>query len=240
MATIRDLLQISLEELRLAHLGNRISDRIRNHTSQDTIKPLTFLGFYTDCGNYAGSLVMLMLLFPEEFLPGGVSTQSILPLVDGAGDRANVLHNEGKFMQKSGRGVNNYRTNLLEAILGELGDEVRYTQKLWEHVAVHCLEDEASWSLTQRRFIERMLASNEQVTACQRKIASFQTCTELDLDLNAYYISVKKIAGCIVAGDDAAAFPDYNSIMCVTGCSKKASRKLWDAIAVLRQKLLDH
>ena len=241
MATIRDLLQMSLEELRLAHLGNRISDRIRNHTSQDTIKPLTFLGFYTDCGNYAGSLVMLMLLFPEEFLPGGVSTRSVLPLVDGAGDRADVLRHEGNLVQKSGRGVNNYRTNLLEAMLGQLGDEVRNTQKLWEYVAIRCLEDhDASWSLTQKEFIEKMLASKEQGTACQLRTASFQTCTELNLDLNAYYISVKKIAGCIVAGGDAAAFPDYNSIMYVTGCSKNASRKLWAAIPVLRNKLLDH
>ena len=240
MATLRDLVQMSLEELWQAQLGNRISDQIRNHTNQNAIRPLSRIGFYTDCGNYAGSLVMLMLLFPEDFLHRGEATISALPLVNGAGDRADVLRVEGKWSQRSGIGQNNYRTNLLEAILGELGDEVRYTQKLWECVAARCLEDEASWSLTQKGFIERMLASNEQVTACQRKTASFQTCTELDLDLNAYYISVKKIASCIVDGDDAAAFPDYNSIMCVTGCSKKASRKLWDAIAVLRQKLLDH
>ena len=68
MATIRDLLQMSLEELWQAHLGNSISDRIRNHQSQEGIKPLALIGFYTDCGNYAGSLVMLMLLFSEEFL----------------------------------------------------------------------------------------------------------------------------------------------------------------------------
>ena len=238
MATIRDLLQMSQEELWQAHLGKKISDSIRNHKSQDTIKPLALLGFYTDCGNYAGSLVMFMLLFPEEF---GVSIQSILPLVDGAGDRADVLRHEGNLVQKSGRGVNNYRTNLLEAILGELGDEVRYTQKLWEYVAIRCLEDhDASWSLTQKEFIVRMLASKEQGTACQLRTASFQTCTELNLDLNAYYLKVEKIAGCIVARGDAAAFPDYHSIISVTGCSKDASRKLWYAIRVLRSKLLDN
>ena len=144
-------------------------------------------------------------------------------------------------MQKSGRGVNNDRTNLLEAILGELGDEVRYTQKLWEYVAIRCLEDhDASWSLTQKEFIVRMLASKEQGTACQLRTASFQTCTELNLDLNAYYLKVEKIAGCIVARGDAAAFPDYHSIISVTGCSKDASRKLWYAITVLRNKLLDN
>ena len=236
MATIRDLLQMSQEELWQAHLDKKISDSIRNHKSQDTIKPLALIGFYTDCGNFAGSLVMFMLLFPEEF---GVSIQSILPLVDGAGDRADVLRHEGNLVQKSGRGVNNYRTNLLEALIIELGDQVWYTQKLWECVAVRCVEDfDASWSLTQKGFIVKMLASNEQVTACQRKTASFQTCTELDLDLNAYYISVKKIAACIVARGDASAFPTYYSIMEFTGCSRSASRKLWDAITVLRNKLL--
>ena len=151
-----------------------------------------------------------------------------------------VLRNECKLVQKSGRGLNNYRTNLLKAILGELGEEARYTQMLWQYVAVRCLEDEASWSLTQGKFIERMLASNEQVTSCQEKTASFQLCTELDLDPNHYYLCVKKIADAIVAGGDAAAFPDYNSIMNVIGCSKHKSKTLWPAIPVLHNKLLDH
>ena len=179
MATLRGLVQMSLQELRQAYVGNRISCQISNHAGAEAIKEVVQDGQqrYDDYGNFAGSLVMLMLLFPEEFLPGGVSTRSVLPLVDGAGDRADVLRCEGKLVQKSGRGVNNYRTNLLEAILGELGDEMRYTQKLWQYVAVRCLEDEASWSLTQGKFIERMLASNEQVTSCQQKTVSFQTCT---------------------------------------------------------------
>ena len=238
MATIQELLLMSQEELWQAHNGNKISDRIRNHKSQHTIKPLALIGFYTDCGNFAGSLVMLMLLFPEEF---GVSMQSILPLVDGEGDRADVLRYEGNPVQKSGRGANNYRTNLLEALIGQLGDELRNTQKLWEYVAIRCLEDhDASWSLTQKEFIEKMLASKEQGTACQLRTASFQTCTELKLDLNAYYLKVEKIARCIVARGNADAFPDYHSIILETGCSKDASRKLWYAIRVLRRKLLDN
>ena len=139
MATLRDLVQMSLEELWQAHLGNRISDQIRNHTNQNTIRPLSHIGFYTDCGNYAGSLVMLVLLFPQDFLHQGQSTFSALPLVNGAGDRADVLRFEGKWSQRSGIGQNNYRTNLLEAILGVLGDEAQYTQVLWECVCICCL-----------------------------------------------------------------------------------------------------
>ena len=103
MAALRDLVQMSLEELWQAHLGNRISDQIRNHTNQNAIRPLSHIGFYRDCGNYAGSLVMLMLLFPQDFLHQGEATISALPLVNGAGDRADALRVEGARSQRSGR-----------------------------------------------------------------------------------------------------------------------------------------
>ena len=155
MATLRDLVQMPLEKLWQAHSGNRIPDHNRNHTSQNAIKALSHLPSYQDYGNYAGSLVMFMLLFPEDYLPQDEATLSALPLVNGAGDRADVLREEGKRSHKSRTGQNNYRTNLLEAIIGALGEEALYTQLLWECVCIRCIEDEAAWNLPQKDFIRK-------------------------------------------------------------------------------------
>ena len=138
MATLRGLVRDSLRELRQAYDGSRISCQISNHAGAEAIKAVVQDGEhrYDDYGNFAGSLVMLMLLFPEEFLPADEVRISLLPVVNGQGDRADVLRNEGPMEQTSGTGQNNYRTNLLESLLGQLGDEARHTQMLWEHVAI--------------------------------------------------------------------------------------------------------
>ena len=79
-------------------------------------------------------------------------------MVDGQGDRTEVLRNEGQKDQESGKGQNNYRTNLLEALLDHLGNEAQHTQMLWKHVAIWCEEDEASYDLTQGDFIVKLLS----------------------------------------------------------------------------------
>ena len=129
MATLRGLVQMSLEELWQAHVDNRISSRISHHAGSEAIKAVAHIGEhrYYDYGNFPGSLVMLMLLFPEKFLPANEATISLLPVANGQGDRADVLRNEGPMEQSSGTGQNNYRTNLLEALLDHLGDEAQHT-----------------------------------------------------------------------------------------------------------------
>ena len=142
MASLRDLVQMSMEELWQAHDRKQIPSQISNCPSQTAAKALSHEGFYQDYGNYAGSVVMFMLLFPGDFLDPNDASLSVLPLFNGAGDREEVLREEGKRVQKSGTAQNNYRTNLLEAILGALGEKAKYTQLLWECVCIRCIEDE--------------------------------------------------------------------------------------------------
>ena len=71
MATLQGLVQRSMGELWRAHVDGGISSRISHHAGSEAIKAVVQDGEhrYDDYGNFAGSLVMLMLLFPEEFLP---------------------------------------------------------------------------------------------------------------------------------------------------------------------------
>ena len=237
MASLQYLLKMALEELWQAHERNQIPSEIRNHPSQDAAKALAFRGFYRDYGNFAGSLVMFMLLFPGDFLNPNEASLSVLPLVNGAGDREEVLREEGKSIQKSGTGQNNNRTNLLEAIIGALGEDAKYTQLLWECVCIRCIEDEESWVLPQRDFIRRIIDDYSHVSNGVLQLASLRTCTELNIDPYNYYPLVKKIGEILETGRGATAFLDYSSIMTLTGCSKNASRQLWEAIPVLQDRL---
>ena len=237
MASLRDLVRMSTEELWQAHTRNQIPSQIRNRPSQDAATALSHEGFYHDYGNYAGSLVMFMLLFPGDFLNPNEASLSVLPLVNGAGDREEVLREVGKPIQKSGTGQHNYRTNLLEAIIGALGEDAKYTQLLWECVCIRCIEDEESWVLPQRDFIRRIIDDYSHVSNGVLQLASLRTCTELNIDPYNYYPLVKKIGEILETGRGATAFPDYSSIMTLTGCSKNASRQLWEAIPVLQDRL---
>ena len=96
MASLRDLVQMSMEELWQAHDRKQIPSQISNCPSQTAAKALSHEGFYQDYGNYAGSVVMFMLLFPGDFLDPNDASLSVLPLFNGAGDREEVLREEGK------------------------------------------------------------------------------------------------------------------------------------------------
>ena len=113
------------------------------------------MGEYGEYGNYSGSMAMYMILFPDGFLlPAEMSAFSFISWLDNTGALAEVLRNAGQATQRSGRGQNNYRTNLLEAILSELGEHARYTQMLWRHITLFAIDDPTSWTLDQGAFIE--------------------------------------------------------------------------------------
>ncbi len=227
MATIKELMGMALDELKRAVDLSLISVAIRNHTSDKSVKPLSHKD-YDDYDNFSGSLVMLMLLFPNEFLPPQEQVLfSLLPHVNGAGDRAAVLRYEGMPHQKSGKGQNNYRTNLLEAIIGDIGrNSARYTQLLWMHVKLFCLEDGESWHLPQGAFVGRMLRG--RITSYEIKLLAFNTCKSVDLNLDHYYHFVWKLAEHVAEGHGDT-WQDYWTIQNVTGCCKNSAKSLWPA-----------
>ena len=83
---------MALEEPAICPSQGMIPHSITHHTSVDSVKPLSH-GSYADHGNWSGSLVMLMLLFPEEY---GLTTDpngfKLMSCLNGAGDREQVLH----------------------------------------------------------------------------------------------------------------------------------------------------
>ena len=121
MATIEDLVRMSLEELAKADGDGLIPTEIKSHKSVDAVKPWSHLGDDFDQGNFAGSIVMMLLLFPEEYGLGEELAESdtrkkrgnfkLLKCLNGNGDREEPLRREGKMYQKSGKGQNNYRTH---------------------------------------------------------------------------------------------------------------------------------
>ena len=117
MATIPELVEMALEEIGQADRDGAIPNSIKFHQSADAMKPWSHVGDYDDHGNFTGSLTMYMLLFASEYGLIEQGNFEFLKLLNGCGDREEPLRFEGKLHQKSGKGPNNYRTNLLEALL---------------------------------------------------------------------------------------------------------------------------
>ena len=65
ITTVKDLCYTALEQLELCYSQGRIPHSITHHTSEESIKPLAH-GDYEDHGNWSGSMVMLMMLFPDK------------------------------------------------------------------------------------------------------------------------------------------------------------------------------
>ena len=103
---------------------------LTHHCSMDSVKPLSHTGNYDDKGNWCGSILMMSLLFHSEAL----GCESLLPLLNQNGDREPTLKEWGAEYQKSGQGVDNYRTNLLEAMMGYMGREGRSLQTAWRMI----------------------------------------------------------------------------------------------------------
>ena len=141
-----DLVSLALEEFARNVGEGRIPRALTHHPSADSVKPLAHEE-YDDRGNWTGSVVMLLLLFPDTYVPDKFQTHINVPpamlWLNGAGDREPVLRNVGMPKQPSGKKQDNYRTNLLEAIIGNLDkdypgcDYARHLKALWTHVSVH-------------------------------------------------------------------------------------------------------
>ena len=127
-STIGDALDEAFQEINMFHQGYGFPDSLTHHTSGDGPRNMSHNPNVVDYGNWTGSVVMYALLF--EY--------GLIKLFDQTGQRAEVYRNWGSEHQSSGKGPDNARTNLLEAILGVMLEETHHdcsrgarTQRVW-------------------------------------------------------------------------------------------------------------
>ena len=193
---------------------------LTHHVSREIPREMSLapgLHDYDDMGNWSGSLLMYFMMFKC----GGDVDDSILRIFDQTGCRADVYRHCGPEIQRSGKGQDNDRTNLLEAILAHMGPEHgRRLQRAWKWVRIYANRHPG---LTR----ENLLA-----------MATTDPSTDIytDVDEIVDYILDKFGMGSDVDTCDAfkrivpfllsaRAPPSYSEICNMTGCSRKNSKK---------------
>ena len=110
---MEDAVEQAREEIWLYHTMHGFPAMLTHHSSREAPRQLSHEGDYDDRGNFTGSILTYALMFTCE------DEDSILRIFDQTNERADVYAYWGAEGQKSGRGSDNDRTNLLEAILGQ-------------------------------------------------------------------------------------------------------------------------
>ena len=219
-----------LDELEAAFNEGRVSHNLRNHRSAEAAKILVHRSEeYEDQGNYYGSVLMYALLFPAKFQIQ--HRFSLLDALNGAGDRKEVLEHVGMVSQKSGKAQHNYRVNLLEALLGELGLYAKHTQKLW--ILLHCraLLFPMDWYTPFLELTHLMIHCDWAASDMEDAFITAECCAAHGLNLDAYFVNVVNIQRYVRAG---GIIEDYWKLQKIACCSAPAARKLWAIMENLR------
>ena len=84
MSILRQLVQETLRELRLAYTGNKFPGKVTNHAGAEDIKTVVqdSQQLYIEYSNYPGALVMLMVLGRQDF-QFAQKQEALPPMVDG-------------------------------------------------------------------------------------------------------------------------------------------------------------
>ena len=193
---------------------------------------------------------MLILLFPETYYPkydALLVCPGLMTYLNGAGDREEHLVYISQSRQVSGKGVNNYRTNLLEGLLTELGEYVSALQDLWNAVQAHYC-DRQSQRLDDRllngvdcldcqvRFIMDFFSEQNVTTSCLLSSqpspcdVAMRLCTEHELDPYYYFEHVRRFAEQLQKMPDMRLPASYFELEQMVACTKKNAKKMWFAI----------
>eukprot|EP00928_Gymnodinium_smaydae_P075939 TRINITY_DN58964_c0_g1_i1.p1 TRINITY_DN58964_c0_g1~~TRINITY_DN58964_c0_g1_i1.p1 ORF type:complete len:408 (+),score=61.33 TRINITY_DN58964_c0_g1_i1:53-1225(+) len=131
-------------------ISRGLPDWLVNATDKDLKKRAESRGLYDDMMNVPGSCLFLAMLTPEQF---NISAKPLLPLMRNQDDMIYISTTRCK----SGKGVDNRRTNCLEALINELPPEDNLQKMLqcaWRiaYRAHHLVEDSEAdqFVLTQR------------------------------------------------------------------------------------------
>ena len=118
-----DLREAAGEELRRVIDGGWDPRGLRTPLTHRGIKAFTWdCDQYIDESNFAGSLCGLQLFLPGEFMFGRGTDFQLIEWLDPSGELAHRIRELGLNRQKSGKGANNFRCDIVEAILSSLGN----------------------------------------------------------------------------------------------------------------------
>ena len=183
---------------------------------------------------------MLILLFPETYYPKYDRRwvcPGLITYLNGAGDRRDPLLYTSQSRQHSGKGVNNYRTNLLEGLLTELGEYVSALQILWNAVQAHYLDRHSQLiAVSEKTFIEDFFSERNVTTSCLLSsqpspcAVAMILCKKHNLDTSHYFEHVRSFATQLQKMPDMQRPSSYAEIMQVVKCTFKKARNMWYAI----------
>ena len=245
--SIAEIRKRALRQLSTSFHEGKVPHEITHHTSADSIKPYAQWSNdnYDDYGNWSGSVTVLMLLFPKDYgLEYYPPDFDLMKNLDGAGDRRDVLRTLGKEKQCSGKGQDNYRTNLMEALIRLLRDEVSYLQLLWQQVDLAIcdmrsrLGNDTIMEFSQPKVIRWLLSEQLSDNEKFAKHLAQQATIHADIDLWSYFDYCKKIINYHQDPYNTPLMYHWEMIR-VTGCSVSSARKLWKTIEFIQQKIAE-
>ena len=147
--------------------------------------------------------------------------QGLISIFDATGERADVYRHWGPEQQQSGKGQDNARTNLLEAILTVMGNEYRgRTQLAWNLVRRYALRH-PDITARQQLLAKSMHDRSTDLYTYDDAIAE-RILAEFDRD---YDVGVcVNLAKLFQEVRQTGKTPDYSTICRVTECSSKNAR----------------
>ena len=231
MEKVCQLVETALEQVAWAHHQGMIPRALSHHSSAESVKHCSHDGDYDDRGNWLGSVTMLILLFPEMYYPeydALLVCPGLITYLNGAGDRREPLMYISQSRQVSGKGVDNYRTNLLEGLLSELGEYVSALQDLWNAVQAHYLDRQSQLiAVTTQTFIEDFFSEGNVTTGCLLSSqpgpcdVAMRLCKKHGLDTSHYFEHVRSFAVQVQKMPDMQLPASYDELMQVVACTKK-------------------
>ena len=135
--------------------------------SAESVKTWASEGDYDDYANYSASLLCFLLLWPKTMGSDVPSLSFIIFSEDVRQVRMCVLSNWGKEIQKSGKGQDNYRANIVEWLLSHLAAHASEQgasaaffslQTAWEVMREWVEQHNRDWGLTRSQCLEYMIS----------------------------------------------------------------------------------
>ena len=208
--TLQEAFAQAAEEITQYHLSHGFPVRLTTHTGADVPRRMSNQNHdYVDMGNWTGSVLMYSLLFDHD----------LIRIFDTTGVREAVYRNWGSDRQRSGKGQDNARTNLLEAILTVMGhDNARRTQLAWNLVWRYALRHP---HMKRQQLLEMSKDDKSKDLYGDDDALADKILAEFDRDYDGY-VSVN-LAKLFPTVRQTRETPDYYTICDLTGCSSKNS-----------------
>ena len=209
--TMKEAFDQSAEEIRVFHHLHGFPRHLTHHTGRDVPRVMSLdptLHDYNDQGNWTGSVLMYALLFEYD----------LINIFDQTGERASVYSYWGSEFQKSGKGPDNDRTNLLEAILGCMGiQHGAKTQFAWNLVRRYALRHD----LPREQFLRKALYDtstdmySEDDAIAEDIMNHFNRAWDIEICV--------KLTSLFHYVREHSVTPDYAAISAIAGCSHNNS-----------------